>query len=176
MKSYLSRKQFAQRIGVKEDTLNRYKLPEPDAVIGEGDPRPKYGWTPETIDKWHESRPSETSIYARALHQPEAQNGGTAYASELARLNERRREQSHLSRRQVDVLFVVSQREPVSAADVAYSLLSTPPAERSRLDNLARRGLVDRQYTGLKEGDRVGYVLTQAGREALDALDVETEE
>lgn len=63
---FLSRRQFAERIGVKEDTLNRYNLPDPDAIIGEGDPRPKVGWLPETVDAWHEARPSRSSIYARA--------------------------------------------------------------------------------------------------------------
>ena len=78
-----------------------------------------------------------------------------------------------LTRRQADVLFVVSQREPVSATDVAYSLLSTDTAERSRLDGLCRRGLLDRQYTGLRSGERVGYVLTAAGAAALDALNLD---
>lgn len=55
---YLSRRQLAERIGVKEDTLNRYELPRPDVVIGKGDPRPKYGWLPETIDRWQARRPS----------------------------------------------------------------------------------------------------------------------
>lgn len=77
-----------------------------------------------------------------------------------------------LTRRQEDVLFVVSQRAPVTARDVAYSLLSIDTVERSRLDGLCRRGLLDRQYTGLGPGERVGYVLTRAGAEALDALDL----
>lgn len=78
-----------------------------------------------------------------------------------------------LTRRQQDALFVVSQREPVSARDVAYSLLSTDTAERARLDGLCRRGLLDRQYTGLASGDRVGYVPTAAGADALDALNLD---
>lgn len=78
-----------------------------------------------------------------------------------------------LTRRQEDALFVVSQNEPMSAADVARHLLSTDAAERSRLDGLCRRGLMDRQYTGLRSGDRVGYVLSGAGWDALGALDLD---
>jgi predicted DNA-binding transcriptional regulator AlpA len=51
MKRYLSRPEFAERIGVKPDTLNRYKLPDPDALIGT-----RQGWLPETIDAWQASR------------------------------------------------------------------------------------------------------------------------
>jgi len=51
-KRYLSRPEVAKRIGVKPDTLNRYKLPEPDAIVGQ-----LRGWLPETIDRWNESRP-----------------------------------------------------------------------------------------------------------------------
>jgi hypothetical protein len=49
---YLSRTQVAQRIGVTPGALSRYKLPEPDAWIGD-----VRGWLPETIDRWHEQRP-----------------------------------------------------------------------------------------------------------------------
>lgn len=49
---YLSRKEFAERIGVSADSLGRYKLPEPDAIIGA-----TRGWLPATIDRWHDSRP-----------------------------------------------------------------------------------------------------------------------
>lgn len=49
---YLARKGFAERIGVKPDTLNRYKLPEPDAYVGRA-----AGWLPETVDAWNDSRP-----------------------------------------------------------------------------------------------------------------------
>jgi hypothetical protein len=31
---FLSRSEFAERIGDKMDTLARYKLPDPDAIIG----------------------------------------------------------------------------------------------------------------------------------------------
>lgn len=49
---YLSTSEFAERIGVKPDTLNRYALPEPDAVIGN-----IRGWKPATIDAWNAARP-----------------------------------------------------------------------------------------------------------------------
>lgn len=49
---YLSRKQFAERIGVQPDTLARYALPEPDAYIGD-----TRGWLVSTVDAWHASRP-----------------------------------------------------------------------------------------------------------------------
>ncbi|PBA70083.1 hypothetical protein CKJ76_19530 [Mycobacterium avium] len=55
-KRYLSRTEVAERIGVKPDTLGRYKLPEPDAVIGT-----VRGWLPKTIDQWHQARPSQTT-------------------------------------------------------------------------------------------------------------------
>jgi predicted DNA-binding transcriptional regulator AlpA len=53
-KRYLSRPEVAERIGVKPDTLNRYRLPEPDAQIGAR----QVGWLPATIDAWNASRPS----------------------------------------------------------------------------------------------------------------------
>lgn len=53
---YLSRSEFAQRIGVKVGTLSRYDLPEPDVIIGSG-PRPTFGWSKETIDCWQQQRP-----------------------------------------------------------------------------------------------------------------------
>lgn len=49
---YLSRKEVAERIGVKPDTLNRYRLPEPDALIGT-----VRGWLPKTVDRWNSARP-----------------------------------------------------------------------------------------------------------------------
>lgn len=52
---FLSRAEVAERIGVKPDTLGRYRLPEPDAVIGT-----VRGWTVETIDKWNANRPSRS--------------------------------------------------------------------------------------------------------------------
>ena len=52
---YLSRPEVAARIGVKPDTLNRYKLPAPDAQIGAR----QIGWLPATIDAWNAARPSK---------------------------------------------------------------------------------------------------------------------
>lgn len=49
---YLSRSGVAELLGVKPDTLNRYKLPEPDVMLGG-----RRGWLPETIDEWQASRP-----------------------------------------------------------------------------------------------------------------------
>lgn len=55
---YLSRPEVAARIGVKPDTLNRYKLPEPDAQIGAR----QVGWLPETIDAWNAARPRKSRV------------------------------------------------------------------------------------------------------------------
>ena len=53
---FLSRSDFAKRIGVTVNTLGRYKLPKPDVEIGiEG--RSIMGWRPETIDAWNQARP-----------------------------------------------------------------------------------------------------------------------
>lgn len=52
MIEYLSRAQLAERIGVAVGTLSRYKLPEPDAMIGT-----TRGWLPETVDVWNAGRP-----------------------------------------------------------------------------------------------------------------------
>lgn len=49
---YLSATEVAERIGVTRGALGRYKLPEPDAVIGT-----TRGWLPETIDAWNAARP-----------------------------------------------------------------------------------------------------------------------
>lgn len=49
---YLSRTELAERIGVKPDTLGRYNLPEPDALIGT-----TRGWLLDTVDRWHAERP-----------------------------------------------------------------------------------------------------------------------
>ena len=50
---YLSRKEVAERIGLRNpDALGTYKLPEPDAWIGT-----TRGWLPATIDAWHKTRP-----------------------------------------------------------------------------------------------------------------------
>lgn len=52
MQRYLSRSEVAKLIGVKPDSLGRYKLPDPDAMIGS-----IKGWLPETIEQWHVTRP-----------------------------------------------------------------------------------------------------------------------
>ena len=63
VRHYLSQAQFAERIGVAPNSMGRYKLPPPDAVIGPVDddgtiPRGTIrGWTAETIDAWHAARP-----------------------------------------------------------------------------------------------------------------------
>ena len=53
---YLSSSQFAARIGVQPDTLNKYKLPEPDVMVGH-----VRGWTTETVDRWNGNRPGRGS-------------------------------------------------------------------------------------------------------------------
>jgi hypothetical protein len=50
--NYLSRTQVAERIRVTPGALSRYKLPPPDATIGD-----VRGWLPTTIDTWHANRP-----------------------------------------------------------------------------------------------------------------------
>jgi hypothetical protein len=60
---YLSLAEVAERIGVAPNSMSRYKLPEPDAVIGPVDPDGTIprgtvrGWLPDTVDKWHANRP-----------------------------------------------------------------------------------------------------------------------
>jgi len=49
---YLSLAEFAARIGVQRSALARYRLPEPDAMIGA-----TRGWLPDTIDTWNARRP-----------------------------------------------------------------------------------------------------------------------
>lgn len=49
---YLSVGDVAERIGVTPAAIARYKMPEPDALIGK-----TRGWLPETIDTWNASRP-----------------------------------------------------------------------------------------------------------------------
>lgn len=53
---YYSRSDFAAYIGVKVGTLSRYKLPEPDVIIGLNG-RGTQGWSKETIDAWQAARP-----------------------------------------------------------------------------------------------------------------------
>jgi len=51
---YLSLKELAARIGVQPATAANYKLPEPDALIGE-----TRGWLPKTVDAWNAARPGK---------------------------------------------------------------------------------------------------------------------
>lgn len=51
---YLSTGEFAACIGVERSTLNRYKLPLVDAVIGD-----VRGWLPQTVDDWSARRPGQ---------------------------------------------------------------------------------------------------------------------
>lgn len=50
--TFLSRKEVAELIGVTSDALSRYKLPDPDAYIGE-----TRGWLEDTILVWNANRP-----------------------------------------------------------------------------------------------------------------------
>lgn len=52
MLKFLSRKEVAERLGVKTDSINGYDLPEADAEIGT-----HRGWLPDTIDAWRLTRP-----------------------------------------------------------------------------------------------------------------------
>jgi hypothetical protein len=54
---FLSRTEVAERLGIKPDTLGRYKLPPPDAVIGT-----VRGWTSETIDGWTSHGPARAGV------------------------------------------------------------------------------------------------------------------
>ena len=56
---FLSRSEFVERIGVKMDTLARYKLPDPDAIIGASGKRATSGWLLETVDAWNAARPGK---------------------------------------------------------------------------------------------------------------------
>jgi len=67
---YLSRAQFGERIGVKPASLGRYKLPEPDAMIGD-----VRGWLPDTIDTWHAARPGKGAGAGRKPKPKDAHAG-----------------------------------------------------------------------------------------------------
>jgi predicted DNA-binding transcriptional regulator AlpA len=56
---YLNAREFAERIGVGRNTLWQYKLPPPDAMIGD-----RKGWLPQTIDAWQERRPGHRTKQA----------------------------------------------------------------------------------------------------------------
>jgi hypothetical protein len=60
---YLSLNQVAAKISVSPNSLSRYSLPSPDVVVGPLNPDGTIprgtvrGWKPETIERWHASRP-----------------------------------------------------------------------------------------------------------------------
>lgn len=51
---FLGASEFAERIGVSPNSMKRYDLPQPDALIGK-----VRGWLPETVDAWNECRPGQ---------------------------------------------------------------------------------------------------------------------
>lgn len=62
-KRYLNRAEVAERIGVVHSALARYKLPDPDVIVGPVNPDGSLprgtvrGWTVDTIDRWNTTRP-----------------------------------------------------------------------------------------------------------------------
>ena len=52
MITYYSLTEFADVLGIARDTLAKYKLPPPDATVGD-----RRGWLLSTIETWNESRP-----------------------------------------------------------------------------------------------------------------------
>lgn len=67
MERYLGKTEFAKRIGVSRDTLNRMKLPPADAMIGR-----TRGWFPKTVDDWTGRRPGrgKTAPHNANWHLP----------------------------------------------------------------------------------------------------------
>lgn len=51
---YLSATEVAALIGVQRNSLARYRLPEPDVLVGE-----VRGWKEATITEWHANRPGQ---------------------------------------------------------------------------------------------------------------------
>lgn len=49
---YLSASEVADRLGIDRSAISRYRMPDPDALIGK-----TRGWLPETIDEWNANRP-----------------------------------------------------------------------------------------------------------------------
>lgn len=52
MIKFWGRKEVAEYLGVKTDSINGYDLPEQDAMVGS-----HRGWAPQTIIDWAASRP-----------------------------------------------------------------------------------------------------------------------
>lgn len=50
--NYLSLTDVAKRLGITKGALARYKLPEPDVLVGHA-----RGWSETTIDQWNTNRP-----------------------------------------------------------------------------------------------------------------------
>ncbi|WP_256987169.1 hypothetical protein [Rhodococcoides fascians] len=89
---YLSKRQFADRIGASDPTLSGYKLPPPNVTIGPVNddgtiPRGTVqGWTEERIDEWQRSRPGRG---ARTDLNP---FGDEALQDKVARFKQRRKD------------------------------------------------------------------------------------
>jgi len=60
---YLNRAQVEEYLGLAPGSLSKYKLPDPDVIVGPVNddgtiPRGTVrGWTRETIDRWNATRP-----------------------------------------------------------------------------------------------------------------------
>lgn len=78
---YLSRGQLAERIGVQPDSLSKYRLPEPDALVGR-----MPGWLPATVDAWNAARPGRGNWRGRAAAaMPGVRPERVAHVEALAR-------------------------------------------------------------------------------------------
>jgi hypothetical protein len=89
---YLSKRQFAERIGAGDVTLSGYKLPPPNVTIGPVNadgtlPRGSVqGWTEDRIDEWRANRPGRG---ARTDLNP---FGDEAHQGKVARFKQRRKD------------------------------------------------------------------------------------
>lgn len=84
-----------------------------------------------------------------------------------------RRDNNRLTIKQANVLFIVTQHEPITASDVAQHLRMDDA--RGILGRLEKRALIDAQYSGTFRSARC-YVGTERGREALAAADFQPED
>lgn len=64
MLNFWSRKEVANYLCVKTDSINGYALPPPDAQIGS-----HKGWMPATIKNWQRSRPGRGNWHAALSHR-----------------------------------------------------------------------------------------------------------